>query len=830
MTGVKWSDLSPLGVALLLLGSAPALAQPADTLPAVEAPALPALEPFAAAMQSLETDEVKAAVDQLGPLVEAGDPRAMFALAVLHDLGAGVRIDHERAGVLLERAATAGFSPAIHYLAWKHKVGFGVADETPAEEVERITRRAEQAPHVESGVPARWLGSRDGEPAPAFGRAFGWMIKASNRSDLTAMLNLATVYLGGPWTRAEPFAHVAWLRKAAEAGDGPSARRLSMYYGLGLIVAEDPKESALWLRRAAEAGDVDSQYSLARDIARGRGGQTRDPREAARWYERAAEQGHVKAMLEFGRLLRDGEVVPQDYARACRLFQAAADQGDADGYAELGWMIERGKGTPRDLRRARDAFRKALELGDDWAGRALGDVLREPEFAPTPWDEVIAAYRLGAERGSETAMNALGALYYDGTGVSRDRAEAFLWYERAARSGHAWAQNRVGWMLREGIGIERDDEEAVSWFRLSAAQGELLARANLGYHLSEGRGVARDPVAACEHLVAGLGSSDSRWAGRVLKSLLASASAEELAAMRPHLVPVFSEVPAPAPPVAQLAISLLFDGPEGLRDPEAARVRLERLAEAGDVEALADACLRSYAGHGLPFDLGAARDWARRLGALRPARGAILEARIDLLEGDDTTREAARATLDRLAGEGDREANQILGYACATGEGLPVDFDRAWRCVEALAAQRMPEAVAALATKAGDPRAGLRRFFGAVADPMPDPAAMAVLVARHQESHPQPDARPTPLHTPAPHYPRVLKSAGITGRVDVEIVVGVDGRPEKVDIVEASHPLFAIAAEAAIQRWWFAPGRVAGEPVHAKVRQVLAFTLPGGEE
>lgn len=828
MPRVIRTRLLPLGVVVLLLGGSATQAQTATPSPAADSIGPSVAEPFDSAMDALRADDARGAAERLAPLAAAGEPRAMFALALLHDIGAGVRLDHPQARALLERAAARDFAPAIQYLAWKYTVGFGVEAEPDGETVQRITRQADQVPSGESGVPALWLELKEGQPVPNFARAFGWMTKAAGQGDVTAMANLASVLLGGPWTRANAIGHVTWLQKAAEAGDGPSAERLSLYYSLGMLVAKDEARAAAWLRRAAEAGVVDAQYSLARDLARGGGGRPADPRESAHWYERAAAQGHVASMLAFGRLLRDGEAVPQDYARACQLFQAAADRGDADGYAELGWMIEKGRGAPYNLAKARDAYRKALELGDDWAGRALGDILQHPELAPTPWDEVRAAYTLGAERGSEAAMNALGDLHYEGKdGRPADPEEAFLWYERAAREGNSWAQNRVGWMLRRGDGIERDDEEAVTWFRLAAKQGNTTAMANLGYHLTHGLGIERDAVAAGENLVASLMERDDRWAVRTLRDLLKSVSPDEAVALRPVLEPILADDPARKPYLARLGLSFLFDGPEGIRDLETARAQLERRAASGAVDALFEVCRRSFAGNGMPYDLAAARAWARRLAERDGTAGAIFEAQFDIATGDAAAREAARAALETFAARGGAFANQTLGYICATGEGVPVDYDCAWACAEVLAGLDLPFVREALALKATDPQEGLRTVFGAVAAPMPDPLVMAGLVAQRNSLQILPDSGVVPVHRVEPVYPGALKSAGIVGSAQVEFVVDLDGRPEEVRCLEATHPLFGVAAETAIQRWWFAPARKDGEPVRTTVRQRLNFTLQG---
>lgn len=65
------------------------------------------------------------------------------------------------------------------------------------------------------------------------------------------------------------------------------------------------------------------------------------------------------------------------------------------------------------------------------------------------------------------------------------------------------------------------------------------------------------------------------------------------------------------------------------------------------------------------------------------------------------------------------------------------------------------------------------------------------------------------------NYPPLLRDGGVGGTVLVKMRVRPDGTvdPERLDMMEVSHPEFAQAAERVALRMRFRAGRIAGEPV-----------------
>ena len=90
------------------------------------------------------------------------------------------------------------------------------------------------------------------------------------------------------------------------------------------------------------------------------------------------------------------------------------------------------------------------------------------------------------------------------------------------------------------------------------------------------------------------------------------------------------------------------------------------------------------------------------------------------------------------------------------------------------------------------------------------------------------DRPPRVVGKPAePRYPAVLRETGTAGRAVVQFVVDTLGRAEMegVQVVEATHPLFAESVRAVLARYRFTPGEAAGRKVRTRVQIPFDFTL-----
>lgn len=85
---------------------------------------------------------------------------------------------------------------------------------------------------------------------------------------------------------------------------------------------------------------------------------------------------------------------------------------------------------------------------------------------------------------------------------------------------------------------------------------------------------------------------------------------------------------------------------------------------------------------------------------------------------------------------------------------------------------------------------------------------------------------PTPLKTDPPNYPAEAARRGTEGFVEVEFVVGADGKVSGINVLNAEPPrLFEREALAAVRRWTFNPATENGTPVEARMKRRIDFKL-----
>ena len=85
------------------------------------------------------------------------------------------------------------------------------------------------------------------------------------------------------------------------------------------------------------------------------------------------------------------------------------------------------------------------------------------------------------------------------------------------------------------------------------------------------------------------------------------------------------------------------------------------------------------------------------------------------------------------------------------------------------------------------------------------------------------DQAPVVIEQTPPNFPAVMRKARIDGKVILVLIVAVDGKPEQVQVEQATHPLFASAALAAVPHWRFKPAMKDGHPVASSFSLPLEF-------
>ena len=86
------------------------------------------------------------------------------------------------------------------------------------------------------------------------------------------------------------------------------------------------------------------------------------------------------------------------------------------------------------------------------------------------------------------------------------------------------------------------------------------------------------------------------------------------------------------------------------------------------------------------------------------------------------------------------------------------------------------------------------------------------------------DSLPRPSRQVAPDYPERARRQGLSGSVELRLMVGVDGAVREVEVLSAQPPgVFDQAAVAAVRQWRFQPATYEGRPVAIRVTQTLRF-------
>ena len=121
---------------------------------------------------------------------------------------------------------------------------------------------------------------------------------------------------------------------------------------------------------------------------------------------------------------------------------------------------------------------------------------------------------------------------------------------------------------------------------------------------------------------------------------------------------------------------------------------------------------------------------------------------------------------------------------------------------------------------------------GVVAPPAPLPPVAAPVAVAAPPAPPAPPRIELPisdaayLNNPKPAYPRMSMQQGEQGRVVLNVVIGADGNPKKVEIHQSSgFERLDRAAMVAVMRWRVVPGKRGGVPETMPMLVPLNFSM-----
>lgn len=87
------------------------------------------------------------------------------------------------------------------------------------------------------------------------------------------------------------------------------------------------------------------------------------------------------------------------------------------------------------------------------------------------------------------------------------------------------------------------------------------------------------------------------------------------------------------------------------------------------------------------------------------------------------------------------------------------------------------------------------------------------------------DERPVPVKAYPPAYPPEMLEKGVSGLVNVSVVIDTNGTVVEREVAKASRPEFERAALDAVRKWKFKPGKKGGQPVNVRMVLPIQFTF-----
>ena len=243
---------------------------------------------------------------------QAGDAESAMLLG-LGMVRSRIPGDTAQGAALLSGAAWAGNPQAMYAMALLHLSGQGVSG-NPAEAFRWCAKAAEAGlPEAKALLAA--LSEEEFPSAANLAKAIDFYREAATAGDAEAGFALGSLLskgLAGPPDFAEAR---KWYEQAALAGDARAQFNLGLMYLTGKGGTVNDAEALRWMLEAAKRGDAHARSNAATMTLTGRGTPS-DPREAFRWYRLAAGQGYAQAQAMLAGFYYEGRVVPRDFESA----------------------------------------------------------------------------------------------------------------------------------------------------------------------------------------------------------------------------------------------------------------------------------------------------------------------------------------------------------------------------------------------------------------------------------------------------------------------------------------------------------------------------------
>lgn len=261
-------------------------------------------------------EDMEVSLRRLRDSADAGNPEALYRLAMLYDSGYdSISPDTIRSTMLYRLAAEAGHTDAQNYLGYRLYRGDGVPRDIPA--------------------------------------ALQWLENSAIAGNPRAAGNLGFLLLYGDGVEHDPANAAFWLQRAADEGVTTALSMLGDLYLEGSGVPQDSVHAAALYRQAFESGLADAAYKL-------------EYMNRVDWDGLSPEQKVEQGLCFYTR------GVP---AVAIPLFESAADAGNPHALALLGDAHTRAMGVAYDHQKALDFYARSAAAGYPPAMFIIGELL-----------------------------------------------------------------------------------------------------------------------------------------------------------------------------------------------------------------------------------------------------------------------------------------------------------------------------------------------------------------------------------------------------------------------------------------------------------------------
>lgn len=394
----------------------------------------------------------------------SGTPVSAYTYGIVTAWNANTdQVGLARAFTYFERAAAAGYTPAIFELGVAYRDGRGVQkDDTKAMKYFRECVAQGDTKCMHSL--ALLLNARAKTPDETKEVVSLWK-RAAELGDMNSLYAVALLYLEGTKEKKDLARGLDFLERAANAGEPYSAylmgaqydfEHVSRLYGFPTNGSHDYEKARRWYQIGAERKENYSRINYSICLFDGKGGAV-DKRKAYELLCDAAQEGILDAEEKLGlRLYKDAAEYPSLYLLAAHYLKRAATRGAPNASALLGIMFQRGQGVRLN--------------------RAAGvSNLHGADKAHVPYASLL-----------------LGFAYAKGWGVKEDHARAVTLFKRARDLGVPEAYSALAWAASSGWPGSGGKRKSLKYLKLGAEKNDSLSQYYLAERYDWGDGVRRD--------------------------------------------------------------------------------------------------------------------------------------------------------------------------------------------------------------------------------------------------------------------------------------------------------------------------------------------------